>query len=178
MADAGELDGDSGRTVKWGEDHPNLVRVSEPWTEIRFSMFTANPALNFKSVDELKSSKLTVEYRRGVIFCETKLKPLQLEHLSDIISEGQALKKMTTGRLDLYCDLDSQVQSALALHEFEGEKLVRKVFDLGSVPLHTYLHKKHAELAPQLAATLKKMKEEGLIDTYRKQAEKELSLAR
>jgi hypothetical protein len=43
-----------------------------------------------------------------------------------------------------------------------------------SVPTYTYLHKKHTELAPRLAATFKKMKAEGLIEAYRLQIEREM----
>jgi polar amino acid transport system substrate-binding protein len=42
------------------------------------------------------------------------------------------------------------------------------------VPTYPYLHRKHADLAPRLAAVLKQMKSEGLIKAYRLQVERDL----
>jgi hypothetical protein len=58
--------------------------------------------------------------------------------------------------------------------EFKGAN-VRKVVSIGkTVPTYPYVNKKHAELAPRLAAVLKQMKAEGLIEVYRKQVERDL----
>jgi len=35
------------------------------------------------------------------------------------------------------------------------------------VPIHAYMHKQYACLAPKLTAVLKNMKQEGLIEKYR-----------
>jgi hypothetical protein len=43
-----------------------------------------------------------------------------------------------------------------------------------AIPTYPYLYKTHADLAPRLAAVLKKMKEEGLIENYRVQAERDM----
>ena len=52
---------------------------------------------------------------------------------------------------------------------------IRKLIQLGAaIPTYPYIHKKHAALAPRLAAALKQMKSEGLIETYRLQAERDM----
>lgn len=178
MEDSGEVDGDMGRVYKFGDEHPNLVRVQEPWTEMRFALYASKPALKMTSLDELKSKDLAVEYRRGVLYCENKLKSLGLKHLSDITNEIQALKKLSANRIDLYCDLENQVRSTLSQQEFENEKDIFMALDLGGLPIHAYVHKKHAALAPELSEILKKMKAEGLIEVYRKQIDRELKITR
>lgn len=176
LADAGEIDGDTGRSAQYGAAHPNLVRVEEPSFTVSFGLFGVNPKLKFKSLEDLRSSDLAVEYKRGVLFCENKLKALQLKHLSDITNEVQALKKLMAGRIDLYCDVDPPVRQTLNTPEFKGQHQVREILDLGTLPVHAYLHNKHSNLAPKLSATLKAMRDEGLLDTYRLKVEHELGM--
>jgi hypothetical protein len=52
----------------------------------------------------------------------------------------------------------------------QGAGKVRKLFEFAALPTYPYLARKHAELAPRLAATLKKMKGEGLLDRYHVEA--------
>jgi polar amino acid transport system substrate-binding protein len=175
LVEAGEIDGDVARIREYGDAHPSLVRVEESFADLNFALFTANPALQLRTLEELRPSSWQVEFRRGILFCERTLKPLlPAERLSDISSEEQGVKKLLAGRTDLYCDLDYAVRRVLHLPSFKNATPVRKVFDLGVVPTYPYLHRKHAALAPLLAATLKKMKAEGLIEAYRVQVEKEL----
>lgn len=178
MEDSGEVDGDMGRTALYGAEHPNLLRVEEPFTDMSFAIYTANPALNMHTLDELRASDLVVEYRRGVLFCEGKLKPLQLKQLADITSSDQGMKKLLVKRSDLYCDLELEARRALNLPEFKNEARLRKLISLGSMPIHIYLHRKHAKLAQRLSGTIKTMKAEGMIEKYRQQVERELGWSR
>lgn len=174
MSDSGEIDGDLGRTAQYGAAHPNLVRVEEPFAEMAFALYTANPALKIKSVEELRASDLIVEYRRGIVFCETTLNALQIKQLSDITNAQQGFKKLLARRSDLYCDLELQARGALNTAEFRHEESLRKQINLGIMPIHFYVHRKHSALAPRLSATIKAMKREGAIEKYRQQVEREL----
>jgi hypothetical protein len=80
---------------------------------------------------------------------------------------------LLAGRSDAYCDIDIYVREALNSDELKGATAVRKLFDIASVPTYPYLYRKHADLAPRLAAVLKQMKAEGLLAEYRKQVERE-----
>ncbi len=177
QADDGSVDGEASRVYGYGATHPNLIRVEESVMDFNFALFTANPAVRVQQLEDLRSSaNLLVEYRRGILMCENTLKPLvPPERISDVTTEEQGVKKLLAGRTDLYCDIDVFVLQLLHSPEFKNATNVRKVFDLGkSVPTYPYLHRKHAELAPRLAAVLKKMKAEGLIEAYRLQVERDL----
>lgn len=178
MEDSGEIDGDVGRTSTFGAEHPNLIRVAEPFGESIFNLYTANPALKLKNLDDLKGTNLNVEYRRGILFCEKKLKALQIKNLADVSTEQQAISKLASGRTDVYCDTSMPVRVVLNSPEFRNNTSIRVLVEAGSVPLHTYLHKKHDGLATKLSAALKQMKTEGLIEKYRLQVEKELGMTR
>lgn len=176
LVEDGLADGETSRIFSYGNNRPYLVRVEESLIDLGFSLYTANPALRLERIEDLKSSNYMVEYRRGILICETALKQVvAAERISDVTTQQQGLRKLIAGRTDLYCDIDVYVLQELQLPEFKGVKNVRKVIGIGkAVPTYPYLHKKHAELAPRLAAVLKQMKAEGLIEAYRVQVERDL----
>lgn len=178
LVDSGEVDIDSGRVHAYGDAHPKLVRVEEPFMAYNFALFTAHPTLQLQSVDSLRSADWLAEYRRGILFCEKALKAaVPAERLSDISSEEQGIHKLLAGRTDLYCDLEYVVSEALRSPGIEGAARVRKALSLGSVPIYTYLQPRHAELAPRLAAVFKQMKSEGLLESYQVQVAREMGRA-
>lgn len=181
LADQGEIHGQCSRVFAYADTHPNQLRVEESVHDVRLALHAFGPATrpDFpKRLEDLAAGKWRVEYRRGVAICEQKLKPLvPAERLSDVTSIEQGLKKLKAGRTDLYCDFDLAVRNGLATPELKGVGGYRQALylDVG-LPLYPYLHKSHAELAPRLAETLRKMKAEGLIERYQHEAERELGV--
>lgn len=168
----GYIDGEASRVFAYADSHPELVRVDEPIIDFSFSVFTANPALRAKRVEDLPASAM-IEYRRGIMMCENAFKDIApRERLSNVVTIDQGIRKLLAGRTDAYCDIDTFVNEALHAGEVQDAGKVRKLFQIASLPTYPYLYKKHADLAPRLAATLKKMKEEGLFDRYRAEAER------
>jgi hypothetical protein len=182
-ADQGEVHGQGSRVFAYADSHPNQLRVDEVLHEVRLVLFAFGPANRPdqpRRIEDLAGGKWLVEYRRGVAICEQKLKPLvAAERLSDVTTIDQGLKKLKAGRTDFYCDFDTGVQNELLMPAFKGEAGYRNALDLGvGIPLYPYVHKSRAELAPRLAETLRRMKAEGLIERYRREAEQEAGAAR
>jgi polar amino acid transport system substrate-binding protein len=175
LVEEGIVDGETSRVYSYGDSRPYLVRVEESLIDLSFALFAANPSLQLKRLEDLQSNKYLVEYRRGMLLCEKTLKGVvPPEWISDVPTQGQGLQKLIAGRTDLYCDLEVYVLQELQLPEFKGAN-VRKVISIGNaVPTYPYLNKQHADLAPRLAAVLKQMKAEGLIEAYRQQVERDL----
>lgn len=176
MVEQGFADGEFSRVYEYGDSRPNLVRVEESIVDLSFSLYAAKPSVHLARIEDLQSAKYLVEYRRGLQLCETTLAPLvPAERLSDVPTREQGLKKLLTGHTDLYCEIDVYVQQELHSTAFKGVANVRKVVGLGkSTPTYPYFNKKHAALAPRLAAVLKQMKAEGLMEAYRLQVERDL----
>ncbi|MDO8319977.1 hypothetical protein [Rhodoferax sp.] len=179
MVEQGQADAELSRVYEYGAERPYLVRVDESIVDLGFSLYTAKPALRMVQLDDLRTSQHLVEYRRGLLLCESTLRPLVApERLTDVATREQGLKKLLAGRTDLYCEIDVYVQQELHTPEFKdlpNVANVRKLISLGkSVPTYPYLHKKHAELAPRLATVLRQMKAQGLIETYQRQVERDL----
>jgi polar amino acid transport system substrate-binding protein len=175
LVQEGVVDGETSRVYSYGDSHPKLLRVEESLIDLSFSLYTTNPALHLAQLQDLRATNYRVEYRRGILICENTLKRVvPSERISDVSTQNQGLLKLLAGRTDLYCDIDVYVLQELQSAEFKDAK-VRKVIDIGeAVPTYPYLHKKHADLAPRLAAVLKQMKSEGLIKAYRLQVERDL----
>jgi hypothetical protein len=175
QSESGAVDGEVNRAYGYAATQPNLVRVEEPIIDLTLALYTANPALRLQRLEDIADSKLLVEYRRGILLCENALKPLTgLDRLSDVVTYEQGLRKLLTQRTDLYCDFTLNIMVATHTLDLDGMGRIRKVLDITKLPTYPYVHIKHTELAPRMAATLKKMKAEGLIETYRQQVEREL----
>ncbi len=174
LVEEGVIDGEAARVYAFADAHPELIRVEESVIDFTFSLFSANSGLSATKLEELPPDAI-VEYRRGILMCESTLKKtIPPERLSSIVSTEQGIKKLQAGRSDVYCDIDLYVEEALQTPELKGAKGVRKLFDFAFLPTYPYLYKKkHAGLAPRLAATLKQMKAEGLIAAYFRQAQRE-----
>lgn len=168
----GYIDGEASRVYAYADSHPELVRVEESIIDFRFSIFTANPALQAKRVEDLPATTM-IEFRRGIMMCENAFRTIApRERVSTVVAIEQGIRKLIAGRTDAYCDIDTFFNEALHSGEIQGAEKVRKLFEIAALPTYPYLYRKHADLAPRLAATMKKMKEEGLLDRYRAEAER------
>lgn len=173
--EAGVIDGEASRAYGYGAAQPALVRVEEPIIELVLALHTADPTLRLQRLDDLSTKDLLVEFLRGILLCENALKPwVPAKRLSEVASTEQGVKKLMTRRTDVYCDFSLSILLARHTPDLKGVTGLRTLIALGqSVPTYPYLHQKYAELAPRMAAVLKQMKTEGLIDTYRLQVERE-----
>ena len=172
MVDSGAVDGQFMRVPSYADTHPEQVRVDEPIYEVRFALWVSNPALTLSRLQDLAATSWIGIYRRGVELCQRSLSPLvPAERLSSVATEYDGLRMLLTGRVDYFCEIDAALQSALHSPEFKGVASVRPLLSIGDrIVLYPYLYKKHAELAPRLAAVLKEMKAEGLLERYRHEA--------
>jgi len=177
LADQGHVDGDVARVHGYAAAHPDLVRVEESTLGVVFALFTTQPALQLKRLEDLRESGLRGIYLRGVGICANTLKPfVPADRLLDITEEVQGLNMLLAGRSDFYCTSDLGIQSMLNLPEFKHVAPLRTLLAIGDViPLYAYLHRKHAALVPRLAIVLRQMKAEGLVERYRLESLKEAS---
>jgi hypothetical protein len=177
MVEEGTADGETSRIYSYGDNKPYLVRVEESLIDFGFSFYTANPKVRVERFEDLRATNYLVEFRRGILLCENTVRQyVPAERISDVTTQEQGLKKLLAGRTDLYCDIDVYVLQELQSPELkDSAKKVRRVIGIGkSVPTYPFLNKRHADLAPRLAAVLKQMKAEGLIEAYRLQVERDL----
>ena len=172
MVDSGAVDGQFMRVPAYADAHPEQVRVDEVIYEVGFALWVSNPALSLSRLQDLAATSLVGVYKRGVELCQRSLSPLvPAERLSSVATEHDGLRMLLSGRVDYYCEIDAALQSALYSPEFKGAAPVRPLLTIGDrILLYPYLYKTHAELAPRLAAVLKAMKAEGLLERFRQES--------
>lgn len=156
-ANAGIGDGELTRIAGLEAQYPNLVRVPEKlvdWSFTAFSKDASIPArwdmLRQRQVGHIKGWKIYEEQLAGT------------PHVISVDDAAQLFRLLELDRIEV------------ALHaRWLGDALVRQQGIKGvhvlKPPLATremfiYLHKRHAALAPRLAAALRAIKAEGLYD--------------
>jgi len=83
---------------------------------------------------------------------------------------------LLAGRSDFFCEVDLALLNELYTPQFKSAAAPRRLFDLAdAAPLYPYLHRCRAELAPRMAATLRQLKAEGLIERFRVDALRSVS---
>jgi hypothetical protein len=178
-ADEGAIDGEPARPYQYAAEHPNLIRVEEFIFKVNFSAFAMQASIpQLNGWESLKGTNYRVDYQRGVRTTETNLsKVVSKENLSDIIKPAQGLKKLASGRTDIFVEEETGILSLLQTPEFIDSK-IRLAGVMESVAMYPYIHKKHAALAPKMAEVIKAMKAEGVIEQYRAMADKEFGVVR
>lgn len=170
MAEDGEVDGEIHRGLEYEKTTKNLLRVPEPSILITYMAYAVTPGIVLNGWDSLKNTSYTVEYRRGAKIPETALPAvIDAEKLSDITTAEQGLKKLITGRIDIY--IEQEAVALETLKELDATEFnTKSVYAAGIMftgESYVYLHKKHADLLPKIADTLKIMKQEGVIERYK-----------
>lgn len=175
---SGEIDVDAGRIASYGAGDPKIVRVETPWNKMSFDLYSAKPGEKFANMDEVKAKNLNIEYRRGVVFCQKNLEAAKIQKLSDITSETQAFSKLLAGRIDLFCDVETTARRGLNTPEFKDKMQIHSALRIGSVNIHYFTNEKHKDFAVKMSDALKKMTDEGLLEKFGKEVDKELNLTR
>nr|WP_254504520.1 transporter substrate-binding domain-containing protein [Duganella vulcania] len=169
-AESGKIDGEVGRAYSYGEHRPNLVRVDESLVSFRVTAFTRIPGLTINGWDSLKGTPYRVQYRSGYVTFKRRLEQmLPPSQISSVVDSQAGLQNVALGRTDVFVDLEEYGQLQLA----RLQNRYGAVYNAGLVqdtPVYIYLHKRHAALAPQLAAILARMKASGAIGRHVAQA--------
>jgi len=171
MVQAGQADGELGRTFGYLALYPSLVRLREPNNVVHFCVYGAGPAAGFEGMDHLRSLRRRCETRRGIPELEAllaaKLAPEQLSQINDV---GQGLRKLQLGRTDLYFDVQEAVEDYLMFRECNRglpyTPVIRQLAQVQSTTGHCYLNSAHAGHALQMAEALAELKRNGTVMRY------------
>ncbi len=170
LSDSGEVDGEIHRVANYSVNHPDMVRVEQSHYSGRFVAYAVEPIVLAAGWDSLKGSGYRIEYRFGTEYSHAMLTTrVNPANLSAVITPEQGLQKLAFKRSDLYIDLSFNVDILLDDDRFRNAG-IHQVATMEEVQGFSFLHKKHAALAPKLATVLAQMKNENLIELYHKQA--------
>jgi len=163
-ANKGETDGDLLRAYKMDtKPYPNLVMVDCPASYYPLFAFVTNPDLKIQGIKSLASYRVIT--MRGDRIMEGKINPaIPKDKLTVVASYEQAFKMLAAGRADVVVSDRSKAFYFTKKLGIE-DKITMVKRPLILVNLYTYLNKKHAALAGDIAATMQAKMDDG---TYQK----------
>jgi polar amino acid transport system substrate-binding protein len=155
-ANTGLDDGDLSRIAGLEKIYPNLVRVPEKLVDWHFVAFTRKPDLRHITWSMLQP--LAVGHIKGWKIYEQNL--LQHQHVTTAGSAEQLFTMLDKNRIEVALYERSM---GLALVQKMGIQNIRIIEpSLAEREMFIYLHRKHADKAPAIAAALRDIKREGL----------------
>jgi len=155
-ANNGLMDGDLSRIAGLEKVYPNLVRVPEKLVDWHFVAFTRKPDLHHASWAMLQP--LTIGYIKGWKIYEQNLK--QHPQVITVDSPEQLFAMLDKGRIDVALYARSMGQALVQNMGMQNVRIIEP--SLAEREMYIYLHRKHADKAPAIAAALRDIKHEGL----------------
>lgn len=156
-ANAGVEDGDLVRIAGLEKQYPNLIRVPEKLMDWTFAAFSKNAALPGKwdairprAVGHIKGWKIYEQHMAGA------------PQVTTADDAEQLFRLLALGRIEIAL---YEHWMGLALVKQQGIRDVRPLLPaLAAREMFIYLHKRHADLVPRLAAALRALKAEGFYE--------------
>jgi polar amino acid transport system substrate-binding protein len=163
-ANTGSVDGDIGRIYGIEKGYPNLVRIDEPIIPRRdFVAFSRPDIAPIENWDDLAGNH--VAYVRGWKIVEENVGIA--ERAFPVDNSRQAMRMLARERVDIA--LTARLDGGLIAAELGISPIVVHEPPLASRELYPYLHRDHAERAPELASAIRNMKEDGTFNRYYEQ---------
>lgn len=154
-ANAGIDDGDLLRIDGLQKTYPNLIQVPEPVIDLEFVVFTkhiTSPISNWQSLSRYSVSIIT-----GWKILERNI--THAAELTKVKNVSQLFTMLQKDRVDAVVYSRWVGLGYINQHQMEGVRILEPPLDRSS--LYVYLHKKHQQLVPKLAAALRALKADG-----------------
>jgi len=155
MAKDGLVDGELMRTRAIEKEYPSLIRVPEPLVDVEFSVFSNTPIDLTDGWSSLAGKSIGLVIGMKLI---EKNVPKDAQ-VSGVKSIEQLFSMLNKGKTDY-----AVMPRGIGQDFLQGNGLSHILISnqaLVSVPAFTYLHLKHASLAPRLEEAIRKMKTSG-----------------
>jgi hypothetical protein len=87
-----------------------MIQIEESLIDLNFSFYTAGPIMRLAQLENLRTTNYLMEYRRGVLLCESAIEKCLPARVSEAPTQEQDLLKLLARRTDFYCDLGLYVR--------------------------------------------------------------------
>lgn len=163
-ANAGLYDGEPLRVASYADSYPDMIVVSERVFVNHIAVYALNdePVTDWKSLVE---GGYSVDYVSGSVQIEKSLlASVGEDRMTAVQSPENGLTKLLLGRSDLFIDLESRVEDALASSKFSGSG-IRQLCIIDTNEGFPVVHKRNAALVPKIAETLRQLKRDGTYNS-------------
>ena len=157
-ANQGVDDGNYVRISGLSRLYPNLLMVPEPVSRFPFTAFTRDSGLKVAAWSDLQG-------RQVASVIGWKLVELSLKDVAELklVRDEEALfALLDKGRTEVVISALYTGQEIIRRNGYRGMRALTP--PLADPPMYLYLHKRHADLVPKLAAALREMKRDGTIE--------------
>ncbi|MCU6499316.1 transporter substrate-binding domain-containing protein [Rugamonas sp. A1-17] len=156
-ANEGRMDGELYRKLGMDRQYPNLIIVPVPLLTYEIVVFTHGTDFQLNGWDSLKP--YTIGHVRGIKIVQENTVGMRTEAVPTMT---QAFQKMMVGRTDLV--VGNRLSGMAVIKNLKLDEVRVLNPPLASFPVYHYLNKQHEALAVQLAAVLRQMRAEKVIE--------------
>ncbi|WBF66134.1 transporter substrate-binding domain-containing protein [Desulfovibrio subterraneus] len=163
MANRGDVDGELARVPLIGKLYPNLLPVPVPLGSYDGVVFAHDFVPPVQSWEDLRKYRIGVEI--GVKFAETGTKGMDVVLFGD---RRKMFEMLELGRIDVVVHLRETGEAelrALGLKDVHAQEK-----PLTTLVMYHYVHRRHADIIPQLAKALEEMKQDGTLAALHRKA--------
>ncbi|MCJ8340711.1 MAG: transporter substrate-binding domain-containing protein [Pseudomonadales bacterium] len=140
-----------------GGKYPGLIRIESEMLTIWQAVF-ATQEIKFETWNDLKGYR--VAYTRGRINMQKILHQfLQKKQIVVANSDTHAFKMLSDGLIDVVVS-ESRLGDSLLAGRSHFSNII-KITKVHPVRIYSYIHKKHHQLAEEIATSIEKMKQDG-----------------
>ena len=153
-----QFDAEVGRTPAYIKQYDQLETVPVNLMDFNLNVYSHDPNIRIRSFDDLQ--QYVIARRRGVKLLDIKL----AEHPNCIVVEStdQIIELLSIGRIDLVIGVEVDFEYAVKSLLDEGRHVDKiYVHTVLSNPIHHPIHKRNADLIPDLSKALQDMVDQG-----------------
>lgn len=133
--------------------NPQLLKVPVPIYQLELRVFSRDPALRVQSWQELRPYQ--VMFLQGMTSVELRLQQHQVPQQFEVLSIGQALRRLALGRNQLAVLPKAEAEAMLS--ELKLAQVFMAAEPLEVMPAYHYLHPKHQHLVAPLTQVLSRL---------------------
>ena len=160
-ANQGAVDGEAARIINIdNKKYANLIRVPHRIGSAKDGAYSTDHSIKINGWESLAGTEYKVGLLKGIKSVEQKL-PLYVDKMNIVTLSAveQCLKMLLAKRIDLFI-VSTQIEDSTFMQS-GAYKEVKLVGIVETKLLYPWLHKRHKNLVPRLADTLKTLKSEG-----------------
>ncbi len=155
-------DGNFSRVAGLAAQYQNLVMVPEPVDEFLFTAFTRDTSIHVQRWEDLKPFNVGLITGWKIVEANTR----DARSVTTVKDEEALFALLDRGRADVVVADLYFGQELLRSKSYQGVRALSPPLERRN--MYLYLNKRHADLAPRLAAALREMKRDGTMERLTK----------
>lgn len=160
----GSIDGEINRIKNTEQEYPSLIRIPVVINSFDSVVYSCRTPYSIDGWDSIKDLRIGI--LRGIRYAERATRDMQKVTIES--SYNKLFDLLKIGRIDVV--VSSRPEGFIQRRRPGGECIFTNEPPIDRKELYHFIHKKHADLVPQLTRILKSMKESGEMAAIKEKA--------